>query len=288
MTVEATKIMTTTHLLYALAGTVLLALIVASVRIRFWINEGKKLLQPGYMTPKVSWWARATRLFIGRIAMHLRVGRLIIIGKENLRYRGRLLMLPNHQIEKDAVIVTAVFGTMHFRFLMAINQITKLRAPFAAWLGGIAVHHDRNPAASVRTAMRALGAEQNSSLVVFPQGRLIRNNALLREDFFAGALMIGKHAAKKSELPFAVLPVGIYYDRDSKHATLLFRAARLFGITWFSDWFNETTFGATVAFGKPIPIADLPDDLEKATDIVFNEIKALSELAEKETKRRLG
>lgn len=288
MTVEATKIMTTTHLLYALAGTVLLALIVASVRIRFWINEGKKLLQPGYMTPKVSWWARATRLFIGRIAMHLRVGRLIIIGKENLRYRGRLLMLPNHQIEKDAVIVTAVFGTMHFRFLMAINQITKLRAPFAAWLGGIAVHHDRNPAASVRTAMRALGAEQNSSLVVFPQGRLIRNNALLREDFFAGALMIGKHAAKKSELPFAVLPVGIYYDRDSKHATLLFRAARLFGITWFSDWFNETTFGATVAFGKPIPIADLPDDLEKATDIVFNEIKTLSELAEKETKRRLG
>lgn len=280
--------MTTTHLLYALAGTVLLALIVASVRILFWINEGKKLLQPGYMTPKVSWWARATRLFIGRIAMHLRVGRLIIIGKENLRYRGRLLMLPNHQIEKDAVIVTAVFGTMHFRFLMAINQITKLRAPFAAWLGGIAVHHDRNPAASVRTAMRALGAEQNSSLVVFPQGRLIRNNALLREDFFAGALMIGKHAAKKSELPFAVLPVGIYYDRDSKHATLLFRAARLFGITWFSDWFNETTFGATVAFGKPIPIADLPDDLEKATDIVFNEIKTLSELAEKETKRRLG
>lgn len=288
MTVEATKIMTTTHLLFALAGTVLLALIVASVRIRFWINEGKKLLQPGYMTPKVSWWARATRLVIGRIAMHLRVGRLIIIGKENLRYRGRLLMLPNHQIEKDAVIVTAVFGTMHFRFLMAINQITKLRAPFAAWLGGIAVHHDRNPAASVRTAMRALGAEQNSSLVVFPQGRLIRNNALLREDFFAGALMIGKHAAKKSELPFAVLPVGIYYDRDSKHATLLFRVARLFGITWFSDWFNETTFGATVAFGKPIPIADLPDDLEKATDIIFDEIKKLSELAERETKRRLG
>jgi len=280
--------MTTTHLLFALAGTVLLALIVASVRIRFWINEGKKLLQPGYMTPKVSWWARATRLVIGRIAMHLRVGRLIIIGKENLRYRGRLLMLPNHQIEKDAVIVTAVFGTMHFRFLMAINQITKLRAPFAAWLGGIAVHHDRNPAASVRTAMRALGAEQNSSLVVFPQGRLIRNNALLREDFFAGALMIGKHAAKKSELPFAVLPVGIYYDRDSKHATLLFRVARLFGITWFSDWFNETTFGATVAFGKPIPIADLPDDLEKATDIIFDEIKKLSELAERETKRRLG
>ena len=280
--------MTTTHLLYALAGAFLLALIVACVRIRFWINEGNKLLQPGYMTPKVSWWARATRLVIGRIAMHLRVGRLIIIGKENLKYQGRLLMLPNHQIEKDAVIVTAVFGTMHFRFLMAINQITKLRAPFAAWLGGIAVHHDRNPAASVRTAMRALSAEQTSSLVVFPQGKLVRDNALRREDFFAGALMIGRHAAKKSELPFAVLPVGIYYDRDAKHATLLFRVARWFGITWFSDWFNETTFGATVAFGKPIPLADLPEDLERATDIVFEEIRNLSEQAEKETKHRLG
>lgn len=280
--------MTTTHLLFAIAGAVLLAVILAAVRVRYWINEGKKLLQPGYMTPKVSWWARATRLIIGRFALWLRVGRLIIIGKENLKFKGRLLMLPNHQIEKDAVLVTAVFGTMHFRFLMAINQITALRAPFAAWLGGIAVHHDRNPSASVRTAMRAMSAEKDSSLVVFPQGRLIRDNALRREDFFAGALMIGKHAAKKSELPFAVLPVGIYYDRDSKHATLLFRVARLFGIRWFSDWFNETTFGATVAFGKPILLADLPDDLEKATDIVFNEIKALSEFAEKETKRRLG
>ncbi len=60
--------------------------------------------------------------------MRLRVGRLIIIGKSNLKFKGRLLMLPNHQIEKDAVLVTAIFGRMHFRFLMAINQ-TKLRAP---------------------------------------------------------------------------------------------------------------------------------------------------------------
>ncbi len=280
--------MTTTHLLLAIAGIFLLALTLAIVRVRHWIAEGRKLQEPGYMTPKVSWWARATRLIIGRIAMRLRVGRLIIIGKSNLKFKGRLLMLPNHQIEKDAVLVTAIFGTMHFRFLMAINQITKLRAPFAAWLGGIAVHHDDNPMASVRTSISALNAEPNSSFVVFPQGRLIRDNVLRREDFFAGALMIGKHAAKKSELPFAALPVGIYYDRDSKHATLLFRVARLFGIRWFSDWFNETTFGATVAFGKPIPLADLPDDRNKATDIIFNEIKSLCELAEKETKRRLG
>ena len=275
-------------MLYAFAGILLLALTLTIVRVRYWISEGKKLQQPGYMTPKVSWWARATRLIIGRLAVRLRVGRLIIIGKSNLKFKGRFLILPNHQIEKDAVIVTAVFGTMHFRFLMAINQITKFRAPFAAWLGGIAVHHDRNPSASVRTSINALKAEKHSSLLVFPQGRLIRNNELRREDFFAGALMIGKHAAKKSDLPFAVLPVGVYYDRDAKHATLLFRVARMFGIRWFSDWFNETTYGATVAFGKPILLADLPDNLEEATDIVFNEIKRLSELAEEETRRRLG
>lgn len=52
---------------------------------------------------------------------------------------------------------------------------------------------------------------------------------------------------------------------------------RLFGIRWFPDWFNETTFGATVTFGKPILLADLPDDTEKATDIVLNEIKTLSD-----------
>jgi len=284
--------MTTTHLFYALASIVSLAVIAALVltisRVRFWIAEGKKLHQMGYMTPKVTWWARATRLVIGRIAMYLRVGRLIIIGKSNLDFNGRLLMLPNHQIEKDAVIVTAVFGTMHFRFLMAINQITRLRAPFAAWLGGIAVHHDRSPSSAVRTAARALNAEQDSSLVVFPQGRLVRDNALRREDFFAGALMIGRIAEKESERPFAVLPVGVYYDRDPKHATLLFRVARLAGIGWFSNWFNETTYGATVAFGKPILLSELPKDMGQAMDIIFNEIKALSELAESETRERLG
>lgn len=278
----------TTTVLFASASLFLLVCALGLVRAAHWISEGKKLQQPGYMTPKVSWWARATRLILGRIAMYFRVGRLIIIGKENLDYSGRLLMLPNHQIEKDAVLVTAIFGTKHFRFLMAINQITALRAPFAAWLGAIAVHHERNPAASVRTSIAALKAEPNSSFVVFPQGKLIRDNVLKREEFFSGALMIGKHANKKSELPFAALPIGIYYDRDPKHATLLFKTARLFGIRWFSDWFDETTYGATVVFGKPIPLSELPNDLEEATDVIFAEIVALTARAEAETRRRLG
>lgn len=271
-----------------MAGVFLLVLAFATARVRFWISEGKKLLEPGYQTPRVSFWARLTRLVVGRIAMYLRVGRLIVIGKSNLKYNGRLLLMPNHQIEKDAVVVTTVFGLMHFRFLMAINQITGLRAPFAAWLGGIAVHHDRNPSASVRTAINALKAESDSSLVVFPQGKLVRDNVLRRDEFFAGALMIGKLAGKKSELPFAALPVGIYYDRDPKHATLLFRIARALRIRWFSDWFNETTYGVTVMFGRPIPLADLPDDLDEATTRVFEEIRTLSEFAEAETKRKLG
>lgn len=280
--------MTTTTTIFAVAGVLLVVVAFAIARAHHWISEGKKLTEPGHLTPRVSFWARLTRLIVGRITMFLRVGRLTIIGKSNLKYNGRLLLMPNHQIEKDAVVVTTVFGLMHFRFLMAINQITGLRAPFAAWLGGIAVHHDRNPSASVRTAINALKAERDSSLVVFPQGKLVRDNVLRREEFFAGALMIGKLAGKKSELPFAALPVGIYYDRDPKHATLLFRIARALGTRWCSDWFNETTYGVTVMFGRPIPLSELPDDLDQATTVVFEQIRTLSEYAEAETKRKLG
>lgn len=271
--------MNTTLVTCILAGLFLVICFFAVKRIRYWLSEGEKIKHPGYTSPHVSSWARVIRLRLGRLVAYLKVGRLVVIGKENLNYPGRLLITPNHQNEKDAVAMTAALGTRHYRFLMAVDQITPIRAPLVAWLGGIAVH-ENNPGASVRAAINALKAEQDSSILIFPQGRLVKDNTLSREDFFSGALMIGKHAAKKSKAPFALLPMAIYYHRRPDHATLLFKLADRFGISWFSTWFNETTYGATVAIGKPIPLSELPDDLDAATDVLFEQVKALSHLAE--------
>ncbi|HEY9788726.1 MAG TPA: hypothetical protein V6D17_25280, partial [Candidatus Obscuribacterales bacterium] len=102
------------------------------------------------------------------------------------------------------------------------------------------------------------------------------------------AVVIGKHVAKKSQLPFAVVPAGVYYDRNPAHATLIARLARLLGITAVGQWFGQTTYGVTVAIGEPIAINDLPKDREKAMDLIFELIQACYRKAELATLQRFG
>lgn len=265
-------------------GTLLL--LFSLYRAVFWIRQGNKLSTPGYLTPRVTLISRIVRCCSSRLLVFTRVGRLLVLNREHLNYPGRLIIVPNHVIEKDAVVVPAVLRLLYFRGLMAITQIVGLRKPLAAWQGTIPVHHDRNPRAAVTAALRALEAEKESSLLIFPQGRLVRDNALRREDFFAGAILIGKKAQKKSELPIAFLPVGLHYDRNRDHATIRRRIARRLGFDWLGTWMNETTYGATVALGEPMPVAELPDDYDRAMDIVFARICALKDEARRATDER--
>lgn len=261
----------------------------AAIRVRFWIAEGNKLKEtPGYQTPHVTWLARIVKQVLMRIFIYLKVGRYMIIGKRNRDFAGRVVAMANHQIERDAVVVPHALGMRKLRGWMAVNQIVGIRAPLAAWQGVIAVHHDRNPMAAVKSTIKILKTELDTSFLVFPQGQLKRKNEMQRDQFFAGAMMIAQKGAEGSQLPFAVLPMGVYYDRDPKHATSTHRLLNFVGFKNFRNWFGEVTYGVTIAIGEPILISSLPDDRDLAMDVVYQEIVRLSALAESETKRRLG
>lgn len=282
--------LTPTFAAWGVAAIALLALVtVLSRRVRFWAAEGKKLQEePGYKTPHVTLMARLLSPLISRVIIWFKVGRYIVVNKQNRNFKGRIVAMSNHQIERDAVVVPVALGTRQIRGWMAVNQIVGIRAPLAAWQGVIAVHHDRNPMAVVRATVKILKAEPKTSLLIFPQGKLFRKNEMQREQFFGGATMIARKAADGSELPFAVVPMGTYYDRDPNHATLIHRVLNFVGFKNFRLWFGEVTYGATVAIGEPILVTSLPEDHDEAMDIVYQEIVKLSALAEAETKRRLG
>lgn len=265
---------------FILYATVILLLDVAVVfvfrKVCYWQNEGAKLLNVGYVPPPVTARARRLRKLFGRYSTFRHVGPVLVVNEQYLRQPGRFLIVLNHQIEKDALLVMDVLGLLNYRYLIASNQVHGARIPLAAMTGALSVDHANNPGASVRSAIRALGSEKDSSLVVFPQGTLIRQNTLVRKEFAAGVLMIGKHANKKSELPFYVLPAAIDYDRDPSHASLLHKLLRAVGFGAFRLWWNEQTYRATVVFGEPIAFDKLPADLERGMDIVFAKICELS------------
>jgi 1-acyl-sn-glycerol-3-phosphate acyltransferase len=261
------------------AATILLLDVAAVYVFRkacYWQNEGAKLLNIGYVPPPVTAKARLLRRCFGRYSTFRHVGPVLVVNGEYLSRPGRYLIVLNHQIEKDALLVMHVLGLHNYRYLIASNQVLGTRIPLAAMTGALVVDHANNPGASVRSAIRALASEPDSSLVVFPQGTLVRRNVLTRKEFAAGVLMIGKHAHKKSELPFFVLPAAIDYDRNPAHASLLHKALHAIGWQAFRRWWNEQTYRATVVLGEPIPMEKLPANLDLGMDIVFGKICQLA------------
>lgn len=262
--------------LYLFAG--LCAALLLLWRTTHWIRHGRKLVEVGYVPPRPPIQARWLRCWLSRLLLFFMVGKLRIVGAQHLRHRGRLIILVNHIIEHDAVVLPAVLGCRHFRSLMAVNQITPLRAPLAALTGAIAVHHEKNPRAAVRAAIAALDAEEDSSLLVFPQGELHKDNVLERKHFFSGAMLITHKAAKNSDEPFAVLPIGMDYDRNPAHRPRWQKLLNAAGIP-VRRFFGQTTSAVNVVVGEPIPLDKLPEGHDEAMTAVFERICTLTNQA---------
>jgi 1-acyl-sn-glycerol-3-phosphate acyltransferase len=251
-------------------------------RISFWKAEGARVLEPGHVPPLPRWHARFIRMALGKLFVFLFIGRLRIIGKKHLKFGGRVITYANHQTERDAVLMTYMSGTRQTRYFIAKTQATGWRAPLIAFTGGIVVEHAtrRGPILALMSAIGAMQKEAGTDFIIFPQGKLVPTNVLLREDFFSGIAVIGYKVSPESEEVLAYLPHAIYYDRDRTHRTLLHRTLNFFGMKNFRKFFGEVIYGAVVFIGEPIPVSCLPEDKEKATDVLFERIQTLSARAE--------
>lgn len=255
-------------------------------RVRYWIAEGNKLVStPGYFSPRAPFFARIARLVVSKIFVRRFIGPVKRIGAQYMKDERRLIILINHQTERDVIVIPSTLRLRVMRALMAVTQIFGIRKPVAAWQGVIAVHHDTNPMGALRGMIKVMQQDEDSDGVVFPQGALHRDNVLKREEFFDGALMIAKKTADKSHHKVAVLPAAIAYDRNPAHATWVQRLFEALGWKNFRHFYGETIYGAAVAFGKPIPVEELPAKYNEAMDVVFARIVELSKQAEDSLKR---
>lgn len=251
-------------------------------KIAFWRTEGVRVLTPGYLTPPPSLMARLAQSLVSRALIFFSVGKVRVVGAQNLKYGGRAIAYGNHQTERDAVLSFWMMGTRQKRYFIAVNQAQGWRAPLVAWTGGIVVDRASKYSAAhaLKSSILSMTNEPESSFVIFPQGRLIPDNVLRREDFFPGIALLGEKVSAKSEMEVGYLPFAVYYDRDPAHATWIHRALNHIGWKSFRKFFGEVTYGAVVVIGEPIPVDVFPDDTRKATDMLFARLVELNAKAE--------
>ncbi len=276
-------------------GLSLLAVGYIAYRVRFWMNEGKKLAKGGYLPPPPTFFGRWAYRLATKLGCFLVVGPVKVIGRQNARYPGRLIIVPNHQFEFDFAVVSRALPYA-YRQLAVASEVSGFRSAIAAWVGFCAVDGERGKAKGKAGAEAVIEAgakilTHDKAFLMFPQGILVRDNELRKEEFRTGWIRILNRAADnvdKSEL--AALPIGIVYHRDPKQATWGHRLAnrinfpgfllRLIGLAGFRVWVSKVTnplpgeptkivtknYGATVVVGKPIPLKDLPADIHEATE----------------------
>jgi 1-acyl-sn-glycerol-3-phosphate acyltransferase len=284
-------------------GLALAAVGFIAYRVRFWINEGKKMAKGGYLPPPPTFFGSLAYRLATKLGCFLVVGPVKVIGRENARHPGRLIVVPNHQFEFDFAVTTQALPYA-YRQLAVASEVSGIRSAIAAWVGFCAVDGERGKAkgkagaeAVIETGAKIL--THDKAFLMFPQGLLARDNMLRKEEFRTGWIRILNRAGEsvpKEEL--AALPIGIVYQRDPKRATWGHRFAnainfpgfllRLIGFAGFRVWVSKVTnplpgeptkivtknYGATVVVGKPIPLKDLPADIHEATEVLRAAIQA--------------
>ncbi len=246
------------------------------LRLIYWIRQGRKMTVSGHLPPEPTWLARLTLGFGSRVLTFLGVGPVKVIGAENAAYRGRMIIAPNHQFELDFAMVRRALG-YSFRFMTHTHQLRGVQGILGAWTGAVPVEPEKKGGgdAAVNAAVNLLASDPRAKLLMFSQGKLVRDNIIRPEDFRWGIAKIAKKtAAVCADDEVAILPVAILYHRDprDKHWTHLFLAP-------LRRWFGYLNFRGTVVVGEPVLIKDLPEDPSEATACIRERIARLLAIA---------
>ncbi len=190
--------------------------------------------------------------------MFIQVGRIRIIGAENLKPQGRVIFCPNHSSMFDAPVIFSVMKR-YPRYMTAYEEmrgLAGLKAVVMGAFGCFAVDRSRGKTV-LEPAINVL--LQGDPLVIFPEGKISGTGEYL--PFKKGSALIaigaceklGPHGKGGHRSDSHLLPWTRRCNREWPHGAM--------GFKWRK--------GATVTVGKPIWIHDLdPLTPENVTDQV--------------------
>jgi len=193
--------------------------------------------------------------FLARIQIFVQVGRVRLIGAENLKVRGRVIYCPNHSSMFDAPVIYAIMRRWP-RYMTAYEEMRGLWGLKAVVMGAFGCFAvDRSKGKSVlEPAIDVLSS--GTPLVIFPEGKISHTGEYL--PFKKGPALIANATFERLDMkePVGIVPIHICYRcRDVATAGASYEKM---GLKW--------RCGVTVTVGKPIWLHELPS--RKPEDIM--------------------
>ncbi len=218
-------------------------------------------------TPRKSWWRRfrdyanncVTSGFIptdnrtfrrigkfgAKVWSFVQVGKVTIVGEENLHAPGRLIFCPNHSAMLDAIVIYPYIpdGT---RFMSAVEEMRGfwgLKGIVMGALGSYAVDRSRGksviaPSINVLVSGRCIN--------MFPEGKISPTGEYLEFKRGAAWIAMGACEALQHKELVGIVPVQICYGTRDVSSALDFGKMRL---KWRA--------GVTITVGKPVYLHDI-------------------------------
>ncbi len=274
-------------------GLVLAKLI--SWRIAFWAPHVAKVREGGYVSPPPYILTELLMRSFCFLLGFFEVGPIKILGRHRLPKSGPMIIAPIHIDAGDASIVSALLGIRSMYYLIRTTEVQGWRGWIATMTGAIAVDEETQPGRTkaFKAAISALSnGGPNACMIIFPQGMLVPDEEVRRDDFKSGTMLIAKMVARKRKEPVWIVPVGVHYKTDPVEATLFHKCVQGLGFKKFRSLFGQQNYGAFAVVGKPFKVTpktanleevaknlSLVDDADKATDTYVQRMEILQKTA---------
>ncbi len=235
----------------------------------------------GYLSPPPTPRALRWGMRLARLLAFIQVGRIKIIGRENLaKADGPFLVTPNHPHWADAVTMPILINGPA-RYMAAQEVFT-----FAGGLGGLLVaplgafsadltHGKGGPAREA--AIDVLTSGQR--LVMFPEGYAYLDGHL--GEFKKGAVRIAREASRRLGKMTYVIPVNLRYGRYPGSWIRKFPPPVQYLLVFLLSALYRR--GLTMVVGEPIPVDKFSTNDVEATEQLKQAIIALDPALRKET-----
>jgi 1-acyl-sn-glycerol-3-phosphate acyltransferase len=192
--------------------------------------------------------------YLAKLWVFIQVGRISVIGKENLTPGGRVIFCPNHSSMFDAPVIFSIMRVFP-RYMTALEEmrgLLGLKAIFMGACGSFPVDRSHGKAVlepSIKVLLKG------DPLVIFPEGKISATGQYLPFKMGAALIAIGAWQMLENNEKVSIVPIHICFH--ARHAKTACGPYDAMGFKWRK--------GATVTVCSPIWIDDLdsptPDKL---------------------------
>lgn len=158
---------------------------------------------------KVAPWLYWSLFPIHRAFLRLYFSEITIQGRENLPEKGPVVLASNHFSRWDPLVL-ALLSREPLRFMTRSDQMMGIQGWLVKRLGSFSVDSTHSKVSSIRCAIDLLHA--GKKLVVFPEGRIVRDQPLQNLKPGLARLVIQAETTAEPSISVPVVPIALHYS----------------------------------------------------------------------------